>query len=117
VLVCEACGNDMRRSGYVDGVDFPHGGKASFRHLECCSADELRLWLRMRAQRELGLYEDVMNVATVGTTETIALFEEKWGSYDEVASSSRQDDYLALTAVIRELGRRLAGHPARRVNR
>lgn len=81
-------------------------GRISLAHLECCSLEDLKGVLKVRALREIDFFRDASELSMNPSLEKIADFERNYGDYYELAESVA-DDEISVAAVVAELKARL----------
>lgn len=101
-LECPYCGKGIERSKYSVPAETRRGGGLRLAHLECCSLDDLKELLRVKAVRELEFFKDAAGLPEDLSLARIANFESKYGDYNELAQT-RTDHELPVAAMVAEL--------------
>jgi hypothetical protein len=105
-LDCPYCGKGIEESRYSVPAETHQKGGLKLAHLECCSLDDLKELLRVKAMRELEFFKDAANLPENLSFPKIAGFERKYGDYNELAQT-RTDHELPIAAIVAELKKRI----------
>lgn len=103
---CENCHESSEKSTYHLPVIDEKNGKKIIVHLECCSRENLIKILKQKIDSEKMFFDDVQNLAENMTKENIKIFEERYGTYDELRSGLQIDRCSEILAIVDQIKKR-----------
>ncbi|MGN6349325.1 MAG: hypothetical protein ACTHLL_06215 [Candidatus Nitrosocosmicus sp.] len=87
--------------------------KSQMAHIECCSREQIKQILLSQAEDQIEFYKDIINLINeeIGKDNKsflnkINIFEQKYGSFDEIRQGSSIDRDIFTYASIAELKRK-----------
>lgn len=104
---CEICGSTITGSHYHLPAEIKDANKIKFAHMECCSIEELKKSLLEKAQNQVKMYQDVIELVNNISLEKINDFETKYGTYEETSQGRHIDHNVMICALISELKRKI----------
>lgn len=104
--VCPLCGKQIHESRYSAPAEVYGREGLRLAHIECCSINDLKKLLTVRARSEIEFFDDASKLVQNPSLSSINEFEKKYGDYYELAQSNK-DDEIAVVAIIAELKKRL----------
>jgi hypothetical protein len=87
--------------------------KSKMAHIECCSYEQIKQILLSQAEDQIGFYKDIIELINEDTCKDnksflnkIKIFEQKYGSFDEIRQGTSIDRDMFTFASIAELKRK-----------
>jgi hypothetical protein len=87
--------------------------KSQMAHIECCSYEQIKQILLSQAEDQIGFYKDIIDLINEETGKDnksflnkINIFEQKYGSFDEIRQGTSIDRDIFTYASIAELKRK-----------
>lgn len=97
----------MENSHYHIPAEIRDRSKIRFAHMECCSVEEIKQNIIEHAQKQINIFQDLVELVNNLSTEKIKDFETKYGTYEEIRQGAYIDRDVTIAALISELKRKV----------